>query len=77
MLFLLGLFLGCVLGVILAGLCNVISEKTANLSTASGPKVIEGAAECTMQASFCRVFDDASAVIPGGRLLLSCKNTLN
>jgi len=46
MLFLLGLFLGCVFGIIVAGLCNVAMKETPSFSTASGsPEVMEGAAQ--------------------------------
>ncbi len=43
MLFLLGLFLGCVLGIFFAGLCTVAMKETPNFSTAnSTPEAIEG-----------------------------------
>jgi predicted outer membrane lipoprotein len=45
MLFLLGLFLGCAFGFIVACLCNIAREKTSSLSTESGsPEVMEGTA---------------------------------
>jgi len=44
MLFLLGLFLGCVLGFFIAGLCHIAGVKDPDLSAASNnPEVIEGA----------------------------------
>ncbi len=45
MLFLLGLFLGYVLGCIVACLCNVAKVETPNISTVTGDhEAIEGAA---------------------------------
>jgi len=45
MLFLLGLFLGFVLGFIVAALCFIAKEKTPNVSAeSSGHEVVEGAA---------------------------------
>jgi len=62
MLFLLGLLLGCVFGVIVACLCNVARKETPNLFTASSsPEIIEGTAKSAARAPAASpgVFTDA------------------
>jgi hypothetical protein len=44
MLFLLGLFLGFVIGIIVAGLCNAAREKAPDIRSARSPEVMKGAA---------------------------------
>ncbi|MGV8073235.1 MAG: hypothetical protein AB2L11_01545 [Syntrophobacteraceae bacterium] len=42
--FLVGLFLGCTLGFLLAGLCNAARKKTLSLPTASRSSTVMGRA---------------------------------